>query len=176
MAPSHRHDEEEWKSYCDPTITASGTIKTTDGMLMKGTAQLLQTIYNIQTVEHPQLESTKKFWCSRLRDRCLSATVLEPTSKKLPAPNATCGNSTKVNPSFLKMCKIHKELRQETPLFLPSSWRHNSGNKLTNKRANKVETAHFGLQQFTDGYKLKPHRRAINKSYDAKTWIFTAYT
>lgn len=121
MAPTHRHDEEEWKSYCDPTITASGTIKTTDGMLMKGTAQLLQTIYNIQTVEHPQLESTKKFGCSRFRDRCLGVTVLEPTSKKLPAPNATCGTSTKVNPSFLKMCKIPKELREETPLFLPSS-------------------------------------------------------
>lgn len=58
MAPSHRHDDEGWKSYCDPTITASGTIKTTDGALMKGTAQPLQTIYSIPTVEQPQLQST----------------------------------------------------------------------------------------------------------------------
>lgn len=46
MALSHRHHDEEWKSYRDPTITASGTIKTTNGMLINGTGQPLQTIYN----------------------------------------------------------------------------------------------------------------------------------
>lgn len=85
MAPSDRHDDEEWKSYRNPTITASGTIKTTDGMFVKGRAQLLQTIYNIQRVEHLQLQSTQKFWCSRLR----GVTVLEPTSKKLLVPSAS---------------------------------------------------------------------------------------
>lgn len=59
MALNHRHHDEVWKSYRNPTITASGTIKTTDGMLIKGTGQPPPTIYNIQTAQRLQLESTK---------------------------------------------------------------------------------------------------------------------